>query len=52
MEPKVLYFVHQDYCSCADFQRNHRYCKHIAAVEEYHKNENKEIEVDKKNIEK
>ncbi|MFQ6323999.1 SNF2 helicase associated domain-containing protein [Lactococcus garvieae] len=42
----------QDYCSCADFQRNHRYCKHIAAVEEYLKNENKEIEDDKKNIEK
>ena len=28
----------QDYCSCAVFQQNHRYCKHIAAVEEYLKN--------------
>ncbi|MFC4651811.1 SNF2 helicase associated domain-containing protein [Lactococcus nasutitermitis] len=29
----------QDYCSCAMFQQNHRYCKHIAAIEEYLKNE-------------
>ncbi|MEY8458638.1 SNF2 helicase associated domain-containing protein [Lactococcus ileimucosae] len=42
----------QDYCSCAEFQRNHRYCKHIAAVEEYLKNEAKENKEDKKNLEK
>lgn len=29
----------EDYCSCAFFQQNHRYCKHIAAVEEYLKNQ-------------
>ena len=28
----------QDFCSCAVFQQNHRYCKHIAAIEEYLKN--------------
>ncbi|QDK69972.1 DEAD/DEAH box helicase [Lactococcus protaetiae] len=28
----------QDYCSCEVFQQNHRYCKHIAAIEEYLKN--------------
>ncbi|MGM9886252.1 MAG: SNF2 helicase associated domain-containing protein [Lactococcus sp.] len=28
----------QDFCSCAVFQQNHRYCKHIAAIEEFLKN--------------
>lgn len=31
----------QDSCTCAVFQQNHRYCKHIAAIEEYLKNQDK-----------
>lgn len=35
----------QDYCSCAIFQQNHRYCKHIAAMEEHLKNREQEAPV-------
>ncbi|KZK49335.1 SWF/SNF family helicase [Lactococcus cremoris] len=31
----------QDSCTCSIFQQNHRYCKHIAAIEEYLKNQDK-----------
>lgn len=31
----------QDSCTCEAFQQNHRYCKHIAAIEEYLKNQDK-----------
>lgn len=31
----------QDSCTCSVFQQNHRYCKHIAAIEEYLKNQDK-----------
>ena len=43
-EEQVVYDLDgaQDYCSCQMFQQNHRYCKHIAAVEEYLKNQEKE----------
>lgn len=33
----------QDSCTCAVFQQNHRYCKHIAAIEEYLKIKIKEV---------
>lgn len=33
----------QDNCTCTIFQQNHRYCKHIAAVEEYLKNKGPEV---------
>ncbi|MGO3006971.1 MAG: SNF2 helicase associated domain-containing protein [Lactococcus cremoris] len=31
----------QDSCTCSIFQQNHHYCKHIAAIEEYLKNQDK-----------
>ncbi|PCR99798.1 helicase [Lactococcus fujiensis JCM 16395] len=41
----------QDFCSCSIFQQNHRYCKHIAAVEEYLKNNENNSELQSKDEE-